>query len=125
MNCSPKIDLEAPYQDACAREDRYREIENIARKDIWCEISDELEAEKFIENWLPDPNELLRDIVAKIADTKIKIEAIRVRANRSIGDCHREHHSLKIGCYEHVLWKLEDYIDRVAEIKAQRIYNRE
>ena len=56
-------DLEAPYQDACAREERYQEIKDNVEAILWRDISDtgsdDMDSEKFIYDYVADPAEEL------------------------------------------------------------------
>ncbi len=57
--------LEKPYEDAVKREERFDSAEKQAHADLWCELQDELEAEKMIDAHEPDM--LLAEIIKAVA----------------------------------------------------------
>ena len=115
---SPNIDLEKPYQDACAREERYQAIVETCQENIWDELTDELDVEKFIYAYEPD--DLLRDIIHIAAITKEKIGKLRRQ-----GAAPNELLKLRLDAYESIFFKIDEQVERIAEIKAQRIYETE
>ncbi len=114
--------LEKPYQDACAREERYQAIANEKRQEIWESLEDEVEGEKFVGDHLAAPDELLAEIMREVAICrKAMILAGKMRTGPEVIEGGK--------ALSQLYFKLESYIDEhveeVAEFKAQRIYDDE
>jgi hypothetical protein len=100
------FDVEKPYVDAMAREDRYREICRRKKADLWESFEDDLESDDFIRNWVDDPEKMLSKILHEIAISKNK-------------------KTDKYKLYTSLVCIIEKDVEAVAEILAERIYNRD
>lgn len=115
QNFGPNIDLEKPYQDACAAGDEHEKATVEAAENIWLELAGEDDAEKFIDKWLADPHKLLRDIVVKVAQAKEQA----ARVTGSPADKKEERRAIRLTSFWEISKLIEEHVDSVAEHKAE------
>jgi hypothetical protein len=114
----PTNDLEAPYQDACAREQVYRNIEQTEYDAIWREFTDELVVDNYIFDH--EPENLLKDIIHKIALSKENLAV--VDGDAIAPDFSKQY--IKAAAFDAILSKIEMEVEKYAAFRAQRIYER-
>ena len=116
-------DLEKPYQDACKREERFQEIVERETKSLWHNLTDELFVEEFLYAYEPD--NLLRDIVHRLAQTRGKLDKLCSPLTQPVEDLAAEMNKMRLAAYHSVIGLVVEEVEKVAELKAQRIYDME
>ena len=105
--------LFAPLSRQERLEERAEQLTKETIENLWLELTDELEVEKFIRNYVADPHKMLRDIIQKVALTKSKISSIHC-VSRDLD---------KIGAYTRIQDDISEYIERAADhIVEEKMY---
>lgn len=100
--------LFAPLSRQERLEERAEQLTKQAIGDLWLELTDELEVEKFLQNYVSDPHKMLRDIIQYVAIEKIGI------APTNLG-C--------LGVYKKIQDNISQYIERAADhIAEEKLY---
>ena len=121
------IDLEAPYQNAAQREERYQAIVESQQDEIFYALLDELKAESFIADFIADPNELLGYILQQVAQAQESLANMKRSLNNatsgiSLSDYAAGSRKVKQDAYTRIFNRVLQEIEQVAELKAQSIY---
>lgn len=112
-------DLEKPYADACAREERYQEIQRKKERDLWEGFEDEQEAAQFIRRYIADPEALLADVFQRVAIARKAIG----NNNRNIIVAPGTFTQALCDMFKIMEGKIDHHVEGAAESLAQHIYH--
>lgn len=79
-------ELEKPFQDQMAIEQRYENAEAAAMEDLWLDLRDPKRADRIIRRWLDDERELLVKLVTEIASAQNSAFYARLESFRKVAN---------------------------------------